>query len=96
MNNMNQEEHEKSLKQEAFFLIKTWLLVFIFIGAVVTIVQLWGTEIPIKYYPWVFFKAITHPIFVVFFLVVVGAPILFAFLLEWRKSRRRKIEKGSD
>ena len=88
---MKDARPDSAYKKGAWSLIKIWLLVFLFIGLSVTIVQLWGTGVPIKQYPIIFLKAVLSiPMLILFFCVAI-LPI--GWSLWWR---RKKADRGNE
>ncbi|WP_375201166.1 hypothetical protein [Hyphococcus sp.] len=84
---------DRDFRKSAWSLLKIWVLVFLFIGLCVSIIQLWGTEVPIAYYPVIFMRAmLSLPVLALFFIVAI-LPIGVAY---WRRrtSAEGELEKA--
>ena len=72
---------------------KIWLLVFLFVGAGVTAIQLFGAGIPLRIYPLIFLRAMFNPVIVTLYVLIVG---LYALNALWLLRKHRASGSSED
>lgn len=71
-----------SFKKDFLYCVKVWTFLILPLGFFITIVQLWGTQVPLKYYPILFLKA-SIPVWII-------SIFLTGLALGWRYIYRKK------
>lgn len=91
---MNDDVKKNDFRTGLISISKIWGVVFLIVAFFITIIQLWGTQIPIEYYPYLFLKLIINPFFLALYVFVVGLPVMWSLWLRHRERVSRDKQKN--